>query len=112
MPITGVLSVNDPPASTTNNHTGADPAVRLHDAAKAPPPPPPPIHDSVHLTAEAQAKALKQTGKTPEEIALALNIDVKTVDKNLQISAAPTTRTPVPTHTAKPPTAASAIFKS
>ena len=47
--------------------------------------------DSVHLTATAQAKALKLAGQTAAQIAVKLGVDVKTVDSYLSIKVAPVT---------------------
>ena len=76
-----------------------------------PPPPPPPKTDTVHLSAEAQAKALKQSGKTPAEIAFSMNLDVKTVDSYLGITDSSTTATTT-TSSATPPTTPTGITAS
>jgi DNA-binding CsgD family transcriptional regulator len=47
-----------------------------------------PKQDSVHISAQAQAKVLQQSGQTPAQIAVALNTNVKTVDGYLGITAA------------------------
>ena len=46
----------------------------------------PPKRDTVHLSAKAQAKAFKQQGETPAQIAASMNTNVKTVDGYLGIT--------------------------
>ena len=85
------LTENDPTSSTKDTTQGAQ-AVKTQ-AQK----------DTVHLSAAAQAKALKQGGETPAQIAVALSTDIKTVDGYLGIqttstssTAAPAVATPTP----------------
>ena len=100
--ITGsVPAVGTQPAPAVDSAKGNQ---HEHAVAKTPPA----EHDSVHLSAAAQAKALKQQGKTPAQIAVAMNTDVKTVDGYLGIAASTTTTSPAVPAAAKAPAAPAA----
>ena len=90
MSLKSVVPVNVTSVATQPT-AAVDPAKANQNKPSAtktpPPPPPPPKHDTVNLSASAQAKALKQVGKTPAQIAYLLNTDVKTVDGYLGIQA-------------------------
>ena len=64
--------------------------------------------DTVHLSAAAQALALKQSGETAAQIAVDMNTDVKTVDGYLGIQAAAATPAPAPVAVAASPAPAPA----
>jgi|ERR1039457_2775747 DNA-binding NarL/FixJ family response regulator len=72
----------------TNNGSvySTPPATPAGVSTTAKPEATPPQHDSVKLTGTALAKSLKQSGLTVAEIALKMNLDVKTVDSYLGIS--------------------------
>ena len=111
MSISGVSSVSSQQAITATNLTGAQPASPQQGAAQGAEATAA-SKDTVHVSASAQAKALKQSGQSPAQIALTMNTDVKTVDGYLGIQAAATTTTPAASEAAKAAPAAKVDTKA
>ena len=86
MSIINVVSGAGPPVGTQPTSAVNPAKANQGTLAATKTPPPPPKHDIVHLSAQAQAKALKQQGETPVQIAASMNTDIKTVDGYLGIT--------------------------
>ena len=118
MSVISVISGNTPLVGKQPT-AAVDPAKATQNkvaAAKTPPPPPPRRDtaklDTARLNISAQAKALRQAGKTPAQIAYLLNSDVKTVDGYLGIqNAAPSTTAAAAAAPATPAAAKPAVNK-
>ena len=61
-----------------------------------------PTNDSVKLSGQALAKSLKLSGQTPDQIALKMGVDIRTVDRYLGVSAQAAANTPLQTKAATP----------